>query len=852
MAAEEHTTTRVGRWLLAAVVPSSALALGSLLTIPLIVCAVGAAVACALLWWHPPRRTPRRTAPLVLVAAAVLLGVTVLQATPLPAGLVAAIAPRNADLWSRALTPLKEAGPAWHTISLAPVATRENILRGLFYLAVFLGALRVSTQENGATFLERLAVASALILGFAAFLHPAIGAERVFGVYQPRDIYSYAPGRYGPLLNANHLAAYLNIGACVALGAAMARRLSMPRPISASAVCVLSALSLWSPSRGGAGSLIVGIIVAALVGVYARHSRGRLDPRRAGAGLVVLTALAGVALFALGASEETRDELSDHDLDKLELPLRAMRLVPLTPIFGVGRGAFESVFPLVRGGTLYVTFTHPENFVAQWLTEWGVPFTLLGGGLLLLAFRPKSVLLAPHPAAGAWAALVAALLHDVVDFHLEVPGVMALLAVCAALVVGGHSAGSSDRPDTRGQRALRPSAFIAALGVVVMAPIVAARVGNDLANERDRIRILAIDPRTPPEELRREIRTAMLRYPAEAYFPLMGAVYAQLTRTESVVPWVGRALECNPSFGRAHMVLARSLAARFPAQARLEYRLAYRNDQNLREAMMKESPALVGDFDSAMELVVEGPDGVPMLDALAEGLAWRLPATSVRLDRELLKRAPAAPGPRRRAIEAAVLDAKLEMPWCLPSRAPCLDEASRQVEALLKATPEDCAAHALEARVKVARGQTAEALDGLAAFAERASERRECLKAVVELATSAGQTRHVDVALDRAVRAGCSNAPDCAALYAWAGGVEEERGRGARALVLYRRALDVAPDRDDLLLRVGDLGTQNGMLREAEEAYSALARRHPENASYAAQAAEVRATIERRMHERHE
>jgi tetratricopeptide (TPR) repeat protein len=850
MAAEEHSTTRVGRWLLAVVVPSSALALGSLLTIPLIVCALGAAVACALLWWHPPKRTPRRTAPLVLVAAAVLLGATILQAIPLPAGLVAAIAPRNADLWSRALTPLKEAGPAWHTISLAPAATRENILRGLFYLAVFLGALRVSTQENGATFLERLAVASALIVGFAAFLHPAMGAQRVFGLYQPRDVYSYIPGRYGPLLNVNHLAAYMNIGACVALGAALARRQSMPRPISVSAVCVLAALSVWAASRGGLGSLVVGLAVTGLVGAYARHSRGRIDPRRAGAALVILMAIAAAGLFALGISEEAREEIANKDLDKLQLPLRALRLVPLAPFFGVGRGAFESVFPLVRGGTLYVTFTHPENFVAQWLTEWGIPFSLLGGGLLALAFRPKSVLLAPHPAAGAWAALVAALLHDVVDFHLEVPGVMALLAVCAALVVGGHSAGSSTRSDTRGQRALRPSAFAAALGVVVVTPIAASGIGHDLATERDRLRVLAIDATTPREAFRAEVRGAMLRYPAESYFPLIGGVYAQLTRSESVIPWVGRALECNPGFGRAHMVLARSLASRFPAQARLEYRLAYRNDLNLREAMMKEAPALVGDFDSAMDLVVDGAEGVPMLDALAAGLAWRLPATSARLDAELLRRSPSAPGPRRRAIEAAVLDAKLGMPWCVPSPAPCLDHAARSADELLKVAPEDCGARALEARVKIARGQAGPALDAFAAFADRSSDRRECLKQLVELATEADQPRHIDLALDRAVRAGCTSTADCAEMYAWAGGIEEGRGRSARAIQLYRKAIDAAPERDDLLLRVGDLGTQTGLLREADEAYSALARRHPDNAQYAAQAAEVRATIQRRLHER--
>jgi hypothetical protein len=59
----------------------------------------------------------------VLAAAAVLLctGIgltasTALQCVPMPIGWLAVIAPYNADVWSRALSPLHEAGPAWAPI----------------------------------------------------------------------------------------------------------------------------------------------------------------------------------------------------------------------------------------------------------------------------------------------------------------------------------------------------------------------------------------------------------------------------------------------------------------------------------------------------------------------------------------------------------------------------------------------------------------------------------------------------------------------------------------------------------------------------------------------------------------
>lgn len=843
----EAATTRAGRILLAVVIPASALAVGSLLPIPLVACALGSAVACALLWWDAPARAPRRAAHLVLLAAAVLVGMTILQAIPLPAGLATALAPKTADIWARALTPLKESGPATHPLSLAPVATRENVLRGLFYATAFLGALRVSADEGGTKFLERLVVGTTVLVGFSAFLHPAVGAQRVFGLYRPRD---FSSAHSGPLLNVNHLAAYMNIGACVAFGAALTRRAPMPRPIAVSATCALAGLSVWAASRGGTGSLVVGLGLVGLVTLLSRSSRGLLSPRRASVVVGILMVVAAAGLFGLGVSEDARADLSNLDMSKLELPVRAMRLVPLSPIFGLGRGAFESAFPIVRGGALYVTFTHPENLPAQWLTEWGVPTALVAGGLLVFALRPRNVLVAPHPATGPWAAVVAAALHDLVDFHLEVPAVVALLAVCCALVVGGHSPGSSTRTPTRGQRALRPAAFASAVGVVVAAPFVLKDADHGLADERERLRVLALDAAVPDAAFRAEIREAMLRYPAESYFPLAGAIHAQVTRRESVVPWVGRALETNPGFGRAHMVLARSLASRFRAQARLEYRLAYTNDVNLREAILAESPFLVDDFESAMELVVDGKAGEPMLERLAKAIAWRLPATAARIDRELLSRAPDAEGPRRRAIEAALLDVKLELPWCTPSPTPCLDDALRNADKLVASAPNDCAARAVAARVRATRGDAAGALDELASFSERAPNRRECLKLLTEIALEMGMPRHADLAVDRVVRAGCGAATDCADTYAWAAGVEEQRSHPAKALQLYKRALESAPERDDLRARVGDLATQLGMLREAADAFETLSRRHPEDASHAARAAELREEIARRLHER--
>src|SRR5271165_2417097 len=61
------------------------------------------------------------------------------------------------------------------------------------------------------------------------------------------------------------------------------------------------------------------------------------------ASLVVGVAIAaGAFMIVLGGSEDAASELIDTNTSKLELFAETMRMFPAYPIFGVGRGAFES------------------------------------------------------------------------------------------------------------------------------------------------------------------------------------------------------------------------------------------------------------------------------------------------------------------------------------------------------------------------------------------------------------------------------------------------------------------------------------------------------------------------------
>lgn len=834
-ASGESRALTAGKWLLAFVIVASALALGSLPTEVLIVMSALAALACGLVWLDGDVATSRASQ-LVLIALALLLGMTILQAVPLPSSLAHTLAPANADIWERALTPLRETGPAWHSLGVAPAATDAEVLRGFFYACVFLAALRVAALEHGERFLLRVVVFSSVAMAVSALAHNAVSAEKVFGIYRPRELYAYQPGRFSPLLNTNHLAAYLNIGACVALGALLTRR-TMPRALSASAVLILAATSVWQSSRGAAGTLLFGMALTVALTMYAKrkfHS-ARVE------GLILAGCALAATVIVTVALSDARTHLLSKDLTKLNVARSSLALIGASPWFGVGRGAFETVFSSVREGPNYITFTNPEDLLVQWTVEWGLPVSAVGVALLGWALRPKFVLRAVRPSIGAWVAILAAVMHELVDYHFEVPGVVALAAVCAAVVVGGRASTREvlAAPRPRWSVGARAAALVAVLGTLCAIASVWPDIGHTLAEDRRRLSALAVDKSVSYSAFVDDVRASMLRYPAEPFLPLMGAVRVQANGEGSVVAWVARALERNPRFGRAHYVLARSLAPRHPAQARLEYRLAYENDEGLRDSVVKEAVFVIDSPTAAMELVPDGAAGIDVLDALVAALSTRLPSTAVILDEELERRSPGTTASFRRRAEAAVADAVGNALWCVGND--CVLDALAAADELARREPTQCHSHVLVARVRVKMKEVVPALDGLEKAIELVADRSECRKQFIMLSLDSGQPRRADVALDQLVRAGCAGQADCEQLYTWAASTEESRGHFVRAVRLYRRVLESAPEREDVLQRIGALGDRDGCLSEGLDAYASLAMRHPSDPQWPARIAQLRA-----------
>ncbi len=815
---ERSPLATASKALLALAIVGSALAAGAVHATTLCIVTAVLGVAAGLAWGGARPFRARGSVTILLAVGIGLTLFTALQLVPLPVGLLAKIAPANADIWARSLEPLGLAGPSWAPITVDPIATRVELLKCVAYLCAFLVAVRVCHRREGVVLLECVILASCMTMAAAAALHPAFGAQKLFGVYKPE----YAYGRHiAPLLNPNHLAGYLNVGACIAFSMALTPRPRIPRVLAAACALTLAGTQLWIASRGGVLAMVFGAcLVLWSTRSAAPSTAGVLRLRQLLPGFIVV---GSVGMAVLAASEDAMTELASADFSKLELARASLRAAPSFAIFGAGRGAFESVFPAFRTDKLYISFTHPENIVAQWTVEWGILASVAAAVAITLALRPKKQA-RPELLAGAWAAIAATALHNLADFNSELPAVGIVMVVCAAIVVSGPSRTPAERASRWAQAptAVAVGALVAAVIAIVLA---VPRIGQEVHDDREAFADLVSDTTVSPTEFREAARSVMLRHPGDAYFPYAGAAWALQAHEGSVIPWVSRAFERFPAHGPAHMVLARWLRNVSPSQARLEYRLALETS-GAAAAIVAEASPLLREQSDALSFADTAAFRVETLGALVTAVRERLPATAQILDARLMELKPELVAPAMRVAETAVRDVEAETreAWCDDDIEGCIASAKEAVQRVRTAVPRSCEPYALAARLGIATGSTADALRAFSADAETVDDRRECLKTFLLLARSVKARASVDLALQRMAHSGCNDPEDCGQLYLFLSTIEQERGNSRSALALLKKGHEASPGDMRILKWVGLRAAALGLHQEALDAFTETAR----------------------------
>ncbi len=532
-----------------------------------------------------------------------------LQALPLPLSWISALAPDQADIWSRSLKPFGLPPPDLASLSLAPQRTLIEALKMASYGVIFGVSARLS--RRGVGHLVQIVFLSALAVALVTAAHQLLGAERLFGVYQPSNAPTVAP-----LLNPNSRAGYLNLGFFCGLGL-LFRAGNNPRgPLIGVGLVFLVAEILLCQSRGGTGCLVLGMLLVILL--RPRNASGEavrgLELGWRWQALIVVLIGVGATLMALFARREGGLGY-DESLSKLDVLARAGRLALDHLPWGVGRGAFGSAFSTYQSGAGVTVFEHAENLPLQWAAEWGIPVTLLAFCAIGWSTWPvfsRATLENPLRRCTLVGAVVL-VGQNFVDLGLEIPAVAALLACVLGGLVG--AAAPSQRSPAAPHRALLAGSALTALCVGL-----ALAFGSESpARERARLHeALAASNGAPTAEFWGALQHAVRAYPADPYFPLLGTS-AALAARQNAIPWAARALERAPSSGPAHLALGRALHARgATGQAIGALRRAAELDPNRAFAAIALGVEWKVPLEALVAAIPDGPAGAPLFRMLAD------------------------------------------------------------------------------------------------------------------------------------------------------------------------------------------------------------------------------------------
>jgi tetratricopeptide (TPR) repeat protein len=803
---------------------------------------------------------------------------SLLQSLPIPWSWLHRLSRVSAQTWADARQIIGGHAHRAASISIDPGASRFEALKWLSYAAVFITAAAL-TRRTGAKRGLGLVVAAALLGGTLTIIHGLLGLEKWLGLYKPS--FSGPPWALSPLLNANNYSGYLNIATFCAIGLAMTGRPPAPRWALGLVAAILFALSFLTGSRGGVLALLIGMV---LVSVALREQASRA--RRQGAPMlpswlpIAGMFAVGSLLFLLGSNNVIWEQLLDETTSKIRIVEWTAPMILDHRWFGVGRGAYETASSAYRATPGLFIYQHAENFLADWLAEWGIPVALIGLLSLMWLLRPKRLGFLRHPLpTAAIIGIAALLLQNLVDLGLEI----AAVGIAAFTILGSLWGGATrdaerrheraekrqaknddeapaegefqsgpvhDRPSPQGSRSgkrrnrklsrlqlkdrrISQGALIRTILWMTLGLALVALVGfssqPDAAEQRlelhDAFAGVKWSEPSQSQSFRRKLAQAIERHPGDPYLPVLGALAARDTGGNALV-WINQALRRDPINARAELLLADVLASRgHVRQALVALRSCVKHEPWLAEVAAQRATLFTHSLDDLQLAVPEGADGIGLLNALAMNFVKpEQRSTHEALLQLSFERSPSAPATHAIVVDDLLRD--LDDP-----KGPCQGDARPDCEARLRKHagviealgPKNLQAVLLHARLLTHDSKLEEAAKWLAKRCQEFTSDATCASSFVNVAARVPNPALLEEASSTYLALACSTPDACSSAATWIGDLFMARGNFEHALNRYERAANEAPSAE-AWQRVANAALNSGHVTRAQSALIAARR----------------------------
>jgi len=388
----------------------------------------------------------------VFVAFSLWLAYTLVQALPLPIGLVSFVSPASGELQAFAAG---EGGSGWARLTVDVGATLAELIKNASYIALLASTVLLATTRARLRFLMGTIVAAGAVQAGLGLGSHFAGVNLL--AFDPTTAGEFSESVRGTFVNRNHFAQFLLMCSAAGLGLVVSRSAGRSgaqgwrqRLVAAMdgvldtglqraiLIVLMIAAVLFSGSRGAALSFAAAF---AAVVVLAALLHGRRAPEVRFAPWLGVAALLAVVWLGAGSLAErllTSDFGTDERLVQWEMSLPLIRDYPLT---GVGAGNYVNAFPLYRDGTLRpLTYDRAHSDYLELLIDQGIVGVLLLGGALLMAYRRiiaayrrRHDPLARGILFAALLGTLSPLLHASVEFVFHIPAISGYFFVLLGL-----------------------------------------------------------------------------------------------------------------------------------------------------------------------------------------------------------------------------------------------------------------------------------------------------------------------------------------------------------------------------------------------------------------------------------
>lgn len=402
---------------------------------------------------RPPSSAFNRHLPSVLCLLLFLL--VLFQMAPLPEALLKALSPSTLAIYRDfANAP---AG-SLHPLSLNPDATCQELIRLLSYAAIFFVIIgHYRTKDQVKSLVKTILFMGAFLVVFA-IIQKISWNGRVFWLFPVDEAVRSASRIWGPFINRDHFAGYLEMVIPLGMGLLLYRApritalpdapfsLKMARFMASETitqytllfllVLILSAALFATFSRGG----ILAFGFSSLFFAWITRKRRSLKQKTGLLALLAAVILVAIVLASWEKLEERFADLEQDHISRLAVWTDSTAIVRDYPLLGTGLGTFKNAYMRYQTTMPRLLFEHAHNDYMELLTDTGSIGFLLAAGMAMVFFRStfkrwrqKRGMFGKCIGAGGLASFVAISTHSFVDFNLHIPANALLFAVISAI-----------------------------------------------------------------------------------------------------------------------------------------------------------------------------------------------------------------------------------------------------------------------------------------------------------------------------------------------------------------------------------------------------------------------------------